>query len=137
MRSYSTCSPRVRFVLGALGARRGQAGLCTRVRAAALGREGASALGSAHAAPRKWGERARALPPASSVRPLPRLFLPGGPLPSSARSLRPAPSAPLPPPSLGFGGSGVNGTGPAAELGAAGGTRTTDRVVVPAAAAET
>lgn len=31
----------------------------------------------------------------------------------------------------------MNGTGPAAELGAAGGTRTTDRVVVPAAAAET
>lgn len=134
MRSYSSCSPPVRFVLGALGARRGQAGLCTRVRAAALGREGASALGSAHAAP-GWGEedgRARSRPPPPQSAPS---------LASSCRAvLSPpqlAPSAPLPPPSLGFGGSGVNGTGRAAELGAACGTRTSDRVVVPAATAET
>lgn len=130
MRSYSSCSPPVRFVLGALGARRGQAGLCTRVRAAALGREGASALGSAHAAPAGWGRRTGARAPA-------RLLLsppPPSPLPAGRSSPL---LSPLPPPSLGFGGSGVNGTGRAAELGAAGGTRTSDRVVVPAATAET
>lgn len=94
MRPYSSGSPPVRFVLGALGARRGQAGLCTRVRAAAVGQRRRLRPRERARRAEEGGERARALPPASSsVRPLPRLFLPGGPLPSSARSLRPAPSA--------------------------------------------
>lgn len=85
--------------------------------------------------PRQRNGRARSRPPP----PPPPQSAPS--LASSCRAVlsppQPAPSAPFPPPSLGFGGGGVNGTGPAAELWAAGGTRASDRVVVPAAAAET
>lgn len=86
--------------------------------------------------PRQRNGRARSRPPPP---PPPPQSAPS--LASSCRAVlsppQPAPSAPFPPPSLGFGGGGVNGTGPAAELWAAGGTRASDRVVVPAAAAET